>query len=145
MPTEHIKYTDVLKQGTDKLNSAIDQANKAETDSLAAVSTAQSAETKANEANAKSDFTQTQLDEVAAASTIDPAVSQMKVDTEGVTHASPDARLRSDHEKVNALLAKKALKTDVDTLTTNKADKTYVDTQFANIVDGSPKGTYATL
>ncbi|MBO1515708.1 hypothetical protein I7822_29555, partial [Metabacillus sp. BG109] len=42
-------------------------------------------------------------------------------------------------------LAKKALKTDVDTLTTNKADKTYVDTQFANIVDGSPKGTYATL
>lgn len=31
MPTEHIKYTDNLRQGTDKLNTAIDAANAAET------------------------------------------------------------------------------------------------------------------
>ncbi|MFC0271133.1 hypothetical protein ACFFIX_06665 [Metabacillus herbersteinensis] len=105
MPTERISYTDVLKDGTDKLNSAIDQANKAEVDSLTAINTANNATETASEANNKADFTQTQLDQVTGASTIDPAVEQMKVDDTGFAHPSPDARLRSDHQKLTSELA----------------------------------------
>lgn len=102
MPTEHINEKENLKSGTIKLNKAIDQANKAEVDSTNAVSTANEAKQQSQAAETKSDFTQSQLDLVTGASTIDPAVEQMKMDTEGVTHSSPDARLRSDYNKVVA-------------------------------------------
>lgn len=92
--------TDKLWQAYPKLNNAIDNSNEALTKSTAAETNAANALNKANEANNKSDFTQVQLDQVAGASTIDPAVSQMKVDTEGITHDSPDARLRADYDKV---------------------------------------------
>lgn len=70
----------------------------------AAINYANESKTIAQKANDKSDITQKQLDQVTGASTIDPAVSQMKVDTEGVTHDSPDERLRSDFHKTENYL-----------------------------------------
>ncbi|PAD67033.1 hypothetical protein CHH83_20925 [Bacillus sp. 7586-K] len=64
MPTEKISYSDVLQEGTDKLNSAIDQANRAEVDSQTAVNISNNAVNKATEANAKADDTQTQLNKI---------------------------------------------------------------------------------
>jgi lysophospholipase L1-like esterase len=100
--------TDSLKQTYPKLNQAIDNANEALNKSTTAETNSTAAVNTANQANEKADFTQTQLDQVAGASTIDPAVSQMKVDTEGFTHASPDARLRSDYDKLSSNLAQRA-------------------------------------
>lgn len=100
-----INKEDKLNTGRIKLNQAIKDAEDAKITSNAANATAVEAKYIANEANEKSDLTQMQLDQVTAASTVDPAVSQMKVDTEGVVHESPDARLRSDYTKVTAQLA----------------------------------------
>lgn len=63
---------------------------------------ATSAETIAKEANSKSDYTQSQLDQVTGASTIDPAVEQMKVGSDGTTiYPSPDARVRTEHNQLS--------------------------------------------
>jgi hypothetical protein len=55
----------------------------------------------ASEANNKSDFTQKQLDQVAGASTIDPAVAQMKVGEDGTVYDSPAQRLLVEGEEKN--------------------------------------------
>jgi hypothetical protein len=86
-------------------NKAIDKSNEAMNKATDAETTAAEAVGIANEANTKADFTQTQLDQVTGEGTIDPAVEQMTVDTEGVIHPSPDARLRSDYTKVSEQLA----------------------------------------
>lgn len=106
MPADHIRETDVLDEGRKKLNKAIDQANKAEVDSADAKVKSTNAEKTANQANQKSDYTQTQLDLVTGASTIDPAVEQMKVGSDGSTiYNSPDERVRKEHQAVTAQLA----------------------------------------
>ncbi|MFS0591709.1 right-handed parallel beta-helix repeat-containing protein [Cytobacillus horneckiae] len=101
----YIREEDLLFETVPKLNHGIDNANIALKKSLLSEAESKEAVITANQANAKSDFTQTQLDQVTGASTIDPAVEQMKVDEEGVIHPSPDARLRSDYEKVHVQLS----------------------------------------
>ncbi|QNG60394.1 right-handed parallel beta-helix repeat-containing protein [Bacillus sp. PAMC26568] len=89
-------------------NSYNEGIEKAEIDLNKALGDSGNALTKANEAIEKADITQTQLDQVTGAGTIDPAVEQMKVDLEGTVHPSPDARLRTELEKRDALLAERA-------------------------------------
>ncbi|WP_299090335.1 hypothetical protein [uncultured Metabacillus sp.] len=107
--TRYIIDNPLTDESRNKLNSMFEELyNKyisAGLDASTAKSLAEDAVNVANEAIQKADFTQTQLDQVTGASTIDPAVEQMKVDTEGVSHASPDARLRSDYNKVTTQLA----------------------------------------
>lgn len=101
--------TDLNRDFRNSYNTGIAEVetdvDKALGDSSTALSKATTADTNATDAKTTANFVQTQLDEVTAASTIDPAVAQIKVDTEGVTHASPDARIRSDYNKVNEQLA----------------------------------------
>lgn len=54
-------------------------------------------------------------------------------------------RLNTEFGGVNAQLAETATKEELISGLAPKADQSYVDTQFANIVSGSPKGTYTTL
>lgn len=111
-----ILETDYLDEAYPKINKAIQNANESLNKHADTDAKADDAIQKADAANDKADFTQQQLDQVAGSSTIDPAVAQMKVDTEGVTHASPDARLRSDYVKVNEILAAKANQDEVEQL-----------------------------
>jgi peptidoglycan/xylan/chitin deacetylase (PgdA/CDA1 family) len=84
------------------IDSAIESAttaNEAKTQSTDAVNTA-------NDAKEQSEYIQTQLDTVTGASTIDPAVEQMKVGSDGYTvYNSPDERIREEHNSVTAQLA----------------------------------------
>lgn len=64
------------------------------------------AEKIAEEAKKQAEYTQTQLDQVTGASTIDPAVEQMKVGSDGKTvYASPDERVRTEHNQIASELA----------------------------------------
>lgn len=105
MVREFIERQDTLNQGRVKLNRAIDRAYNANEKSDTAITTSNKAMGTSEEANNKSDYTQAQLDMVIGASTIDPAVEQLKVGSNGQTYPSPDARIRSEHEKVTAQLA----------------------------------------
>lgn len=52
------------------------------------------------DAVSKSKYTQKQMDQIAGASTIDPAVEQAKVGYDGTTYDSLDARLRKEYENL---------------------------------------------
>ncbi|MBO1513267.1 hypothetical protein, partial [Metabacillus bambusae] len=128
--------------GRNKLNSMFEELyNKY----ISSGADSSEAKIKAVQALANSEQTQKELTQAILAGDSSPLGGQLSVGSDGTIHDGPQERLIAENQKLTSELAKKALKTDVDTLTTNKADKTYVDTQFANIVDGSPKGTYATL
>lgn len=126
MPKEYIEKQDTLNDGREKINRSIDRAYEAVDTSNGAVKTSNQAVTTSNEAkqisneaNDKSDYTQTQLDTVTGSSTIDPAVEQLKVGSDGQTYPSPDARIRSEHEKITTQLArneKKIYSKSVNTL-----------------------------
>jgi len=64
MPAERILDGDTLKVGKEKLNKAIEQANKSEVGSAQAITMANGATSIANNAVAKADETQTQLNNV---------------------------------------------------------------------------------
>lgn len=93
--------TDSLRQAYPKLNMSIDNSNEAILRSIYAETTSNDAKNKANGATETAELVRKQFDQVTGASTIDPAVEQMKVDTFGTIHDSPDARLRSDFDLVN--------------------------------------------
>lgn len=132
---------DSLRTGFDKFNQAIDNANEALKTANTAKTASDGAVNTANAANEKSDFTQTQLDTVTGASTIDPAVEQMKVDLEGVVHPSPDARFRSEFEKRDELLAERPTKGNIAVTDVNKNlgkfDQTYMTDEFLQQMAGT--------
>lgn len=110
-----------LYRGVEMINAAIEAADKAKTDSIQAKDSANQAVTTANEANQKSDYVQTQLDTVTGEGTIDPAVEQMKVGSDGTTvYASPDERVRKENQLLTTQMVdidqQKAEKTDVNSL-----------------------------
>lgn len=105
MAKEFIEKQDTLNDGREKLNRSITRAYDADEKSDEAIKTSNEAKQTSEEANDKSDYTQVQLDTVTGASTIDPAVEQLKVGSDGQTYPSPDARIRTEHEKVTAQLA----------------------------------------
>src|SRR5690606_2175265 len=65
---------------------------------------------------------QTQLDQVTGASTIDPAVEQMKVGSDGTIYNSPDERVRTEHQSVVSQLAQTGQ--ELTTLDNKKLDRT---------------------
>lgn len=108
------EFRNSYNEGIKKAEIDLDKALKDSTD---AISKSTNAEDKAN-------LVQTQLDQVTKASTIDPAVEQIAVDTEGVIHDSPDARLRSDYNKVTSKLAQRPTQKQVASISSGGlADK----------------------
>ncbi|APC48953.1 hypothetical protein BME96_12455 [Virgibacillus halodenitrificans] len=94
-----------MYKGVEYINEAIKAAERSDTNAAEAKQNSINAENIANQANDKSDYTQTQLDAVTGASTIDPAVEQMKVGSDGSTvYASPDERVRTEHNQVSSQL-----------------------------------------
>ena len=95
------------------INGNFAALGSAVTDAEQAKVVAESAKADAEQAKTTAESVQTQFDEVTGASTIDPAVEQMKVGSDGVTvYPSPDARVRTGHNDVVAQLADKTNKTD---------------------------------
>ena len=114
MAREFIEKQDTLNDGREKLNRSITRAYDADEKSDEAIKTSNEAKQTSEEANDKSDYTQVQLDTVTGASTIDPAVEQLKVGSDGQTYPSPDARIRTEHEKVTAQLAQNVQQSGMD-------------------------------
>ncbi|UAL46804.1 hypothetical protein K7887_18340 [Sutcliffiella horikoshii] len=94
-----------IYKGVEYINDAIDAAEKAKVDSESAKNTAEQSLNVANQANETADYVQTQVDQVIGASTIDPAVEQLKIGTDGTVYDSPDHRVRTENQNVTALLA----------------------------------------
>jgi peptidoglycan/xylan/chitin deacetylase (PgdA/CDA1 family) len=89
----------ILNMMIDAANDASNTSNEANLKSVEAVDTA-------NAAKEQSEYVQTQLDTVTGSGTIDPAVEQMKVSSDGTTvYNSPDERIREEHNSVTAQLA----------------------------------------
>lgn len=86
MSTEHIRYEDTLRQGTDKINAAIDQANKAEKDSAEALDTA-------NQALFNSESTQNQLDQIVIEGDSSVEAAQARVNYRGDTFSTLKERI----------------------------------------------------
>ncbi|MFL2116267.1 SGNH/GDSL hydrolase family protein [Marinilactibacillus psychrotolerans] len=104
-----IQRLDSLNQGREKINKGIEASERAEQKSDTSLATSSEAKQTAEEANGKSDHTQKQLDKVVGASTIDPAVEQMKVGSDGQTvYDSPDERVRTENRNITAQLAQKS-------------------------------------
>ncbi|TYS14269.1 hypothetical protein FZC78_19120 [Rossellomorea vietnamensis] len=99
-----------LYEGVKLINAAIEEAGRSRGESSNALKTSNEAKTTADDAKQTAVRTEAQLDQVTGASTIDPAVEQMKIDLEGFSHPSPDARLRSELQKRDELLADEAAK-----------------------------------
>lgn len=144
-----INASDSLNKGRGKLNTAIQQAERAENKSIDALAVA-------NDALDLSTETKEQLDTIVLNGDSSVEAAQARVSSEGTTYTTLKQRLDEEYGKVTSDLAQreqeissletnKADKTEVTSLVNDKADKTYVDTKVGNIVDGSPKGTYATL
>lgn len=110
MPTERIKYEDVLRDGTDKLNQAIDQANKSEVDSADAIENSGHAVSIANIAKASADSTRTELDAVVIRETDTDAMSrQAAVDASGVDQGNLKRRLDKEYSETATRLAETAI------------------------------------
>jgi hypothetical protein len=143
MPAERISYLDVLREGTDKLNDAIDIANKVEIDSATAVSTADGAVVTADEAKAKAFEVEAGFDLVVAeAGTNNPEVVQARGG-----EVNLNARLNSHATQLSDAATKAevaVVQTSVSNLSTKKADVTYVNQQV-QISNNAWQGSYATL
>lgn len=75
-------------------------------------------------------------------------IDQLTVEKADKVEVNQLATEKANKTEVNALATEKANKTELQTtnsIVASKADTAYVDTKIANIVSGSPKGTYATL
>lgn len=97
MPVEHIQYNEVLRAGTEKLNKAIDQANKSEVDAAAALAKSLSAEQIALLAQMVANNTKSEFDQVVAeAGSNNPEVVQAR---------GGEVNLNSRLNKVDAQLA----------------------------------------
>lgn len=94
-----------------ELRKSLLDMETAKQEAVEAKTRSRSAETTASEAKTVAEHTQTQLDEIAKASTIDPAVTQMTVGRDGTIYPSPDARLRAENQVLSELLAQTASKT----------------------------------
>jgi len=150
--TPKLNPSDRSVEAYEKINQSIEHANEAKNESSQANTTADGAKQIAESSNTKSLSTQEQLDQVVIEGDSSVEAAQARVDTDGVSHQTLKERLDDEHTEVTTQLADKAEQSELDitnqnvsNLAVEKADQSYVDTQFSNIVDGSPKGTYATL
>ncbi|WP_392454803.1 SGNH/GDSL hydrolase family protein [Chryseomicrobium aureum] len=116
MPAEKIKYSDNLKQGTDKLNSAIEAANTAETLST-------NADTKATQALSNSVNTQEQLDTIVIEGDSSVEAAQARVPVEGTAYPTLKARLDAENQNLTAQLDDK-LDKDTTNLSLNNFNET---------------------
>ncbi|MBD8028142.1 glycerophosphodiester phosphodiesterase [Ureibacillus sp. Re31] len=93
MAVELIKYTDSLREGTDKINKAIQQANNAEINST-------EAKNKAVEALEQANDTQTQLDTIVinGDSSVEAAQARVSTNDTGSTTTFPTLKQRLDSE-----------------------------------------------
>ncbi len=80
-------------------------ASEAKQKALDALNISEQAKQTADSAESTANLVQTQLDQVTGASTIDPAVEQMKVGSDGTIYNSPDERVRTEHQSVVSQLA----------------------------------------
>lgn len=119
MPTEKIKYSDNLKQGTDKLNSAIETANTAEILST-------NADTKATQALSNSEQTQTELTQAILAGDSSPLGGQLSVGAEGTVYAGPQERLLAEYNGLTANLAETKTKVTSNLYVHNRKKKAVV-------------------
>lgn len=126
MPTEKIKYSDNLKQGTDKLNSAIEAANVAETLST-------NADTKATQALSNSVNTQEQLDTIVIEGDSSVEAAQARVPVEGTAYPTLKARLDAEYNGLTADLAENAYYID-------KNSPKFVNEKIANLFRQSKEG-----
>lgn len=115
-----------------------DEMNKNQTEIKSIANTAAlnaaAAEGVARDAVEKAEFVQKQFDQVTGDGTIDPAVEQMKVDLEGVSHPSPDARLRSELQKRDELLAE--TEQELEEKASKKEVKTFITLEdFGGVAD----------
>lgn len=88
-----ISYNDSLRQGTDKLNIAIEQAERAEQKSDQAVSNVNQAIETASQALTKSENTQLQLDTIVIDGDSSVEAAQARVKADGTTYATLKERL----------------------------------------------------
>ena len=142
MPTERINYTDALRTGTDKLNQAIDQANKAEVDSAVALDTADGAVITADEAKTKSLEVEIELDSVINRETDSDAMSrQAAVNAEGVDKFNLKTRLDEEYNTVITRLAGKLNRGEVSVSDIDKNlgkfDQTYMSDELLQQITGT--------
>lgn len=98
---EEIQYDDSLRQGTDKLNASIRDAEEAK-------DTAQSADTKATEALSQSESTQTQLDTIVIEGDSSVEAAQARVSVSGANYDTLKQRLDEEYEETTSQLAQNA-------------------------------------
>ncbi|GAE27032.1 hypothetical protein JCM9140_3144 [Halalkalibacter wakoensis JCM 9140] len=107
MPAERIKYDDVLRTGTDKLNDAIDAANKAEVDSTEAKS-------MSTTALSQSENTQIQLDTIVIEGDSSVEAAQARVKADGSVAPTLKRRLDDDYKEHSERLAQTMQKLDYE-------------------------------
>ena len=95
MPTEKINYEDVLKEGTDKLNKSIDNANQAEIKSDEAKQTSNMALNVAGTAEQKADSVQEQFNQVVIEGDSSVEAAQARVKADGTSFTTLQERLNS--------------------------------------------------
>lgn len=104
MALEKIQYTDSLREGTDKLNAAIEHADDAKTISQNANNKADNAVSIAQNANSKADSVQVQLDTIVIQgdSSVEAAQARVSTDSSGQTktYNTLKERLDTEHNKV---------------------------------------------
>ncbi len=100
MPTEKINYEDVLKDGTDKLNKSIENANQAEIKSEEAKQTSNMALSTAGTAEQKADSVQTQFNQVVIEGDSSVEAAQARVDANGNSYDTLRDRLNSSDEQL---------------------------------------------
>lgn len=101
MPIEHIKKTDTLNDGREKINEAIDGANDAKVLST-------NADVKATEALAKSETTQTQLDTIVIDGDSSVEAAQARLDERGITHQTLKERIDGGFIRIEQSLEDKS-------------------------------------
>lgn len=92
---------DTLRTAYPKINSAIDNANEALNKSNNATSTANAANTTANQAKTEAENVQTQLNTIVATGDSGPEAAQARVDEEGNTFATLQARLNNSDKRLS--------------------------------------------
>lgn len=116
MPVERIKYEDVLRIGTDKLNTAIDAVNGF----------------------------QKQVDTIVVEGDSSVEAAQARIEPDGTINPTLKARLDKKESEFTVKLAEKASREKVDSIEVTKAEKTQVD-QLSNTMATFQAGQIAGL
>jgi hypothetical protein len=101
----------------------------------------------ANFADIEADIKEVENNSIARDNELDTRIDNIVADVGSSNTEIVDARYDSVNDVTHPTLKDRldSHSNEIGILSNEKADKSYVDTKIANILDGSPKGAYATL